>query len=927
MRVLSGLVLRLAWSIVLFIALCAPCSAATYYVRATGHDTNDGLTPASAFATISYAATRLLAPGDRVIVGAGRYTDGNIGPAGSGSRDLPVAFSGDPSGALTGDAGEVLIVPTRETGFLLLGRHDILIEGFTIEGAIDAGIQARFSKERETDSTRITIRQNTIRNSAGRGIHVTAVGDVTIASNRLLDNAMSGISLLGGQEGEIRPTIRENEISGGFVGLAIEGANGGSAFTNEIHGTFRGIGIVASRGIHFMGNHIVGTEGEAVAVPGTASEEEASRDLRFTQNRIETTAGSGIALQSVAGELVFENNVLAGEGPFAGGQSLSINALPLSHVSLIGNQAGYVSVNGDADVEIRGQTAATGVELSGRSIVARTNRFSGHMVVRARLLAEVSGNDLPSLHVDSAEMLIADNIFSSGITLTASSAVVRDNLLDGNLLLTWRGADPATGESFEVVRNQSRFLAVGLKSSPVPTAVVSDNRAALFVSARRMTVQRNQVAGAGGSFGIECSAGGADDSLVEISGNVVRDSSVTGIRVIGTNEGSILANEVAGNAGTGILVRRSRNLTIRENRVGANRDGGIGINLDSLVPGDCDNSGAVTVDEIITAVEMALHASGIDQCPSIDVSDDDRITVDEIILAVDTALHRPPVTTTGAVVVISDNQVEGNERYGIDAFAGGPMTLRANRVLANGGSGMSAQIRGSLEPVEVIGNVVGESEAEGIFIGRAMSGRVGDNIVFGNGQAGVLLRNAHELAVVGNLIYANGNDGISVGVGRTGPLASPNTLLMNNTLYGNGGWGVTIGTTRDPSLGTRLLNNIIEGNARGGVGAELSSQAELTVAFNLNNDGYSSGIQPSATDFQAEPRFADPAGADEHLGGAGYADDDFHLLGGDDPYTRSAAIDAGSATAIELGITGSAVAGMEGDEGVVDLGYHYPSGL
>lgn len=79
-------------------------------------------------------------------------------------------------------------------------------------------------------------------------------------------------------------------------------------------------------------------------------------------------------------------------------------------------------------------------------------------------------------------------------------------------------------------------------------------------------------------------------------------------------------------------------------------------------------------------------------------------------------------------------------------------------------------------------------------------------------------------------------------------------------------------------------------------------------------------VVPSVTDFQADPRFVDPAGADGVLGAAGFEDDNFHLQ------SDSGGIDAGSATAARLGIDGSAVAGDDGDEGIVDLGFHYPTG-
>jgi hypothetical protein len=142
-------------------------------------------------------------------------------------------------------------------------------------------------------------------------------------------------------------------------------------------------------------------------------------------------------------------------------------------------------------------------------------------------------------------------------------------------------------------------------------------------------------------------------------------------------------------------------------------------------------------------------------------------------------------------------------------------------------------------------------------------------------------------------------------------------LLLNNTLYANDGWGVTIGTAGAPSEGTVIMNNIIDQNGQGGIAAQLESLVGLDIGFNLNNDGYSHEVTPSVTDFPADPRFVDPAGEDSILGGAGFADDDFHID------EASAAVDSGSATAAELGITGSVVAGLDADEGIVDLGFHY----
>ena len=51
--------------------------------------------------------------------------------------------------------------------------------------------------------------------------------------------------------------------------------------------------------------------------------------------------------------------------------------------------------------------------------------------------------------------------------------------------------------------------------------------------------------------------------------------------------------------------------------------------------GDCDESGAITVDEILIVIRIALGEEELATCPTSDVSGDGRVTVDEVIAAVD----------------------------------------------------------------------------------------------------------------------------------------------------------------------------------------------------------------------------------------------------------------------------------------------------
>lgn len=54
--------------------------------------------------------------------------------------------------------------------------------------------------------------------------------------------------------------------------------------------------------------------------------------------------------------------------------------------------------------------------------------------------------------------------------------------------------------------------------------------------------------------------------------------------------------------------------------------------------GDCNEDGTVTVDEIITGVQIALGDSAVGQCIAFDANDDGLVTVNELIAAVNHAL-------------------------------------------------------------------------------------------------------------------------------------------------------------------------------------------------------------------------------------------------------------------------------------------------
>jgi hypothetical protein len=54
--------------------------------------------------------------------------------------------------------------------------------------------------------------------------------------------------------------------------------------------------------------------------------------------------------------------------------------------------------------------------------------------------------------------------------------------------------------------------------------------------------------------------------------------------------------------------------------------------------GDCNLDGTVTVDEIVTAVNIALGTRNVADCLPADGNSDGQVTVDEIVTAVNNAL-------------------------------------------------------------------------------------------------------------------------------------------------------------------------------------------------------------------------------------------------------------------------------------------------
>jgi hypothetical protein len=61
--------------------------------------------------------------------------------------------------------------------------------------------------------------------------------------------------------------------------------------------------------------------------------------------------------------------------------------------------------------------------------------------------------------------------------------------------------------------------------------------------------------------------------------------------------------------------------------------------VQNRLPGDCNGDGKVTIDELVTGVNIALGIEPLTACPAFDTNGDGQVTINELIAAVNVALN------------------------------------------------------------------------------------------------------------------------------------------------------------------------------------------------------------------------------------------------------------------------------------------------
>jgi len=389
-----------------------------------------------------------------------------------------------------------------------------------------------------------------------------------------------------------------------------------------------------------------------------------------------------------------------------------------------------------------------------------------------------------------------------------------------------------------------------------------------------------------------------------------------------------------------------------------------------LCVGDCTQDGAVTIDELVAGVNVALGNSPVDLCPSMDGSGDGEVTIDELIAAVGNALSgcltiptpaptQPPtpmslfVRASGsdnndgsdaahALLTISKAIQRAHNNYRIVV---GPGTYResvstpsrsgAPRPLMFVADASGAETGDA--PATVIVDATGTaggagfkltnssgSLIDGFTIAGAVDGaiiiRTGSDdvtvrncVVSNNPGTGIRVQDSARVLLLNNLVSGSGGAAIAL-VGQTS--GSPDARVLSNTLVGNGDRGLTVGSTQVASPGALLRNNIVQDNGLHSNPLLQNIKVFTAPPSDLGYDANFNLIFP--------PNYfpATLGGPNDLVTDAAFVaanSGDYHLR------PDSPAVDAGEALPPEFEalLAGRTTTGTAVDSGAPDLGFHF----
>ena len=958
------------------VALAASAEAATFYVRTSGSDQNDGLSAATAFATIEHAAQSLVNAGDRVVVGPGTYEAANITPSWNGIEGHPIVFRADTTGAESGDPPGPVTIAVRQrpselnSAFILYGRKHIVIDGFVITGASDPGIQIRPEPVRQEQSDAITLMNNEVRDGAKTGIEVQTTGDVTVQGNVVSMNQGAGISITGSKGGAL--LVEANQaIANLAAGIVIDDVSGGTIADNQVHNN-DGVGILVRQSSSLVLRHNTvrsnGGGGIGVGVePGLAGD--CNRDgsvqmadlvdaVAIVLSQLSEGRCTGLSTNTdtavdVVDLVAAVREAQTGVVTAGLGRDVSITGNTVedhSHFGIVAVAKGELQAQGNA--VHRNQTVGISLESDGDGeITVKSNQVAssgadGVLIARGAALL-IDSNHIDASAENSIHILAGGELALTANLLTGSgkSGVVAE--VAGNV----SAADNTIATSGAV------GLSLAAQVGSQITTVISGNGISgshsdgMFVKdSVGGSVKNNTIAdsGADGITILGAAVAAASGESLAIDSNHIDASGENGVRIVTAGGLALTRNRISGSGKSGVVAEAVGDVSLADNTVTTSGEVGVSVQapmgkqITPVISGNQisgSHLGGMFVKGSVGASirNNSLVGSGADGI-TIANSRAGSLIGNTLSGTTGHGIVIGSETDPGANFIVNANHVGTSAASGINLWGSNDAHAADNQVFDSGSAGISLRMLGPGATSTITGNTVGRSGADGVTLLGTVRATIQNNDLFSNGEAGLLLRGAPTSSVINNLVYANTRFGIAVGTGDNTTIASPDAVIASNTIYHNGQFGIVIGTAPvdtngvplPQSPGALIVDNALQGNGfnvtgnedGGGIGVASGSLRGLVTGFNLNPDGYGDGIRVSPYDRFVDPAFVDPDGPDNILGGNGYEDDDFHLQ--QTPADqRSPGIDAGSGTAADIGITGSCLQGAGTDSGVIDVCYHY----
>jgi parallel beta-helix repeat protein len=615
-------------------------------------------------------------------------------------------------------------------------------------------------------------------------------------------------------------------------------------------------------------------------------------------------------------------------------QGARIDATRFARGLLLLNRS-YITVDG---LEISGATE-NGIEIRGDSTAVTLRNCHLHNNGRRGVYV----NEVSGVAVQST---VTDNNGSTGVQVEGGQCDIVNGALNENMeqgLWALSGATVSVSRSDLSENQKSGVLAdhstVTLADSTIrgnaDTGARFVNQAAGILT--RVVTSENQDGGVQGvSSSLSLSDGAVDGNTpVGIDALVGADSSASEVVVTGTevcrNQGpglraqastvtltdvNLCANTEEGMrqiGGTGRLVRG----TVTQNRRGISVTGAVSIQLQGATVTSNGDNGVQVLSTTTAVISDATVASNNGSGVMLSAVPAASISMSDLSNNVNHGLIADQSSLT-----VDSSTIRGNGQDGL-RHTGGSAQIKATTVIRNQSKGL--EVSGAT-PFVLQDAVVGSNGDNGVEISAAVSPSIGGSVMYSNKGDGLTLLDAASATVWNNLVYANGSSGILI-TARTGGSGSPMAQVLNNTVFANSNRGVLIGGSdaQPPSPGATVLRNVVQGNGTAGIQVNQLSLPGYTGDYNLTLDPYGAQTPIGAHDVLDDPLLVLPAGKDGILGGAGAADDDFHLSQrGAGQSATSPAVDAGG-----VDVPGAALQGTTTrtdrvtDSGTVDLGYHY----